>query len=63
MHWPAPFARGDNMFPKDKDGKMTAADVDYVDVSVSVVFHIKHFQLTISSDLQSNGEARQERQM
>jgi hypothetical protein len=63
MHWPGPFARGDNMFPKDKDGKMKVGDVDYVDVSVSVVFHIKHLQLTTSSDLQSNGEARQERQM
>lgn len=31
MHWPSPFARGDNMFPKDKDGKTIPGDSDYVD--------------------------------
>jgi diketogulonate reductase-like aldo/keto reductase len=30
MHWPASFARGDDMFPK-KDGKVQAGDSDYVD--------------------------------
>ena len=32
MHWPSPFARGDNLFPK-KDDKMVPGDTDYVDVS------------------------------
>lgn len=31
MHWPSPFARGDNMFPKS-DGKVQPGDTDYVDV-------------------------------
>ncbi|KAL6703279.1 hypothetical protein ACN47E_010067 [Coniothyrium glycines] len=31
MHWPSPFARGDDMFPKDKDGKVKTGDSDYVD--------------------------------
>lgn len=31
MHWPSPFARGDDMFPKDKDGKTKTGDTDYVD--------------------------------
>lgn len=30
MHWPAPFARGNSMFPK-KDGKIFTGDTDYVD--------------------------------
>jgi alcohol dehydrogenase (NADP+) len=35
MHWPSPFGRGDNMFPKDKDGKAIVGDSDYVDVWLS----------------------------
>ncbi|KAH4002055.1 hypothetical protein HBI81_149560 [Parastagonospora nodorum] len=31
MHWPSPFARGDEMFPKDGDGKVKTGDTDYVD--------------------------------
>lgn len=31
MHWPSPFARGDESFPKDKDGKVKTGDSDYVD--------------------------------
>ncbi|KAF7513298.1 hypothetical protein GJ744_009719 [Endocarpon pusillum] len=31
IHWPSPFARGDKMFPKDKDGKPMVGDTDYVD--------------------------------
>lgn len=31
IHWPSPFARGDEMFPKDKDGKPMVGDTDYVD--------------------------------
>jgi alcohol dehydrogenase (NADP+) len=31
MHWPSPFARGDEMFPKDSDGKVKTGDSDYVD--------------------------------
>lgn len=31
MHWPSPFARGDDMFPKS-DGKVKPGDTDYVDV-------------------------------
>jgi alcohol dehydrogenase (NADP+) len=31
MHWPSPFARGDDMFPKDNDGKTKTGDSDYVD--------------------------------
>ena len=30
MHWPSPFKRGDNMFPKD-NGKTLTGDSDYVD--------------------------------
>lgn len=31
MHWPSPFARGDSMFPKDKDGNVKTGEMDYVD--------------------------------
>jgi alcohol dehydrogenase (NADP+) len=31
MHWPSPFARSDEMFPKDSDGKTKTGDSDYVD--------------------------------
>lgn len=31
MHWPSPFARGSDAFPKDKDGKVKPGDSDYVD--------------------------------
>ncbi len=31
MHWPSPFARGDDMFPK-KDGKTQTGNTNYVDV-------------------------------
>lgn len=30
MHWPSPFKSGDNMFPKDKDGKVETGTADYV---------------------------------
>lgn len=33
MHWPVAFKRGDEMFPKDKDGNVITDDIDYVDVS------------------------------
>ena len=33
MHWPVAFKRGDEMFPKDKDGKVIRDDIDYLDVS------------------------------
>jgi len=31
MHWPSPFKSGDNMFPKDKDGKVETGTADYVE--------------------------------
>ncbi|KAL9108855.1 MAG: hypothetical protein Q9227_006386 [Pyrenula ochraceoflavens] len=31
MHWPSPFASGDEMFPKGSDGSVIAGDTDYVD--------------------------------
>jgi diketogulonate reductase-like aldo/keto reductase len=31
MHWPSPFKSGDNMFPKDKDGKVETGQADYVE--------------------------------
>ncbi|KAJ5489513.1 oxidoreductase [Penicillium diatomitis] len=31
MHWPVAFKRGDEMFPKDKDGDTVTDDIDYVD--------------------------------
>ena len=31
MHWPSPFARGNNVFPKDADGKVKPGDSDYID--------------------------------
>lgn len=31
MHWPSAFKSGDNMFPKDKDGKVETSSVSYVD--------------------------------
>jgi alcohol dehydrogenase (NADP+) len=31
MHWPSPFGRGDEMFPKDSNGKVITGDSDYVD--------------------------------
>jgi diketogulonate reductase-like aldo/keto reductase len=31
MHWPSAFARGAELFPKDENGKMKTADIDYVD--------------------------------
>ncbi len=31
MHWPSPFARGSEMFPKDSNGKTKVGDSDYVD--------------------------------
>ena len=33
MHWPSPFARGDQMFPRGEDGKPRKGDTDYVEVS------------------------------
>lgn len=34
MHWPLAFERGDELFPKDKDGKVKVIDIDYLEVSV-----------------------------
>jgi alcohol dehydrogenase (NADP+) len=31
IHWPSPFARGDESFPKDSDGKTKTGDTDYID--------------------------------
>lgn len=31
MHWPSPFARSSELFPKDSNGKTKPGDVDYVD--------------------------------
>lgn len=31
IHWPVAFARGDELFPKDENGKIKNADIDYVD--------------------------------
>jgi len=31
MHWPSPFERGDNLFPKNADGKFIPGDSSYVD--------------------------------
>jgi alcohol dehydrogenase (NADP+) len=31
MHWPLAFKPGDNLFPKDKDGKIETAKISYVD--------------------------------
>ena len=31
MHWPAAFKPGDNKFPKNADGVMEVANIDYVD--------------------------------
>jgi alcohol dehydrogenase (NADP+) len=31
IHWPSPFARGSDMFPKDSNGKTKPGDADYVD--------------------------------
>lgn len=31
MHWPVAVERGDNFFPRDENGKMKLADIDYVD--------------------------------
>ncbi|KMU72904.1 aldehyde reductase 1 [Coccidioides immitis RMSCC 3703] len=35
MHWPAAFAPGDDMFPKDSQGNSKTVDIDYVDVCVT----------------------------
>lgn len=31
MHWPVAFGRGDNMFPRDSNGKIINGDTDFVD--------------------------------
>jgi len=31
MHWPSAFKSGDNMFPRDKDGKVETGSTSYVD--------------------------------
>ncbi len=31
MHWPSPFARSEQMMPKDDNGKIIKGDADYVD--------------------------------
>ncbi|KAL8650026.1 MAG: hypothetical protein Q9226_005318 [Calogaya cf. arnoldii] len=31
MHWPVAFGRGDNMFPKNDEGKVINGDTDFVD--------------------------------
>lgn len=32
MHWPVAFKRGDDPFPKDRDGKLITENIDYIDV-------------------------------
>jgi len=32
MHWPSPFARGSDAFPKDSDGKVKTGNTDFVEV-------------------------------
>jgi diketogulonate reductase-like aldo/keto reductase len=32
MHWPTPFARGEEVFPKDSNGQIAAVDIDFVEV-------------------------------
>jgi alcohol dehydrogenase (NADP+) len=32
MHWPVAWKRGDDLFPKDKNGKYIMEDIDEVDV-------------------------------
>lgn len=36
MHWPVAVERGDNFFPRDENGKMKLADIDYVDVRLPI---------------------------
>ena len=31
MHWPSPFARSNELMPKDENGKIKKGDTDYVD--------------------------------
>ncbi|KAJ5325515.1 aldehyde reductase AKR1 [Penicillium brevicompactum] len=31
MHWPVAFKRGDDPFPKDRDGKLITENIDYID--------------------------------
>ena len=31
IHWPTGFKEGDDLFPKDKSGKILFSDIDYVD--------------------------------
>jgi alcohol dehydrogenase (NADP+) len=31
MHWPSPFSRSSELFPKDSNGKNKAGDTDYID--------------------------------
>ena len=33
MHFPCPFARGDDLFPEGENGRKRTGDTDYVDVS------------------------------
>ena len=32
MHWPVAFKTGDELFPKDSNGKVQTEDTDFVDV-------------------------------
>lgn len=35
MHWPSPFARSEQLIPKDENGKIMTGDTDYVDVGLA----------------------------
>ena len=60
MHWPSPFARGDDMFPKS-DGKVKPGDTDYVDVR-SLPCAYMWYRAYPLSDVQSHGESPKDRQ-
>jgi alcohol dehydrogenase (NADP+) len=32
IHWPSPFAPGEDLIPKDENGKIRTGDTDFVDV-------------------------------
>ena len=55
MHWPSPYERGSNTFPKGEDGKVKKGDSDYVEagtISDGTIMQL----LTVAVDLQSHGE-------
>jgi alcohol dehydrogenase (NADP+) len=41
MHWPSPFARGDNMFPKDDSNNTKPGDSDFVDTYKAMELCVK----------------------